>query len=110
MAYKHSAEVREKIRIAKLGDKNPRWKGDAVGDRGKVGRLRALRWFKPESVCESCGKSARTDRHHKDKDPMNNHPSNIQRLCRHCHMAADGRLEKFLACRLKKGGANGREE
>ena len=71
------------------GDKNPRWMGDNIS--AKSGRLRARKIY-PKQDCELCG-STKTERHHKDGDTLNNHHSNIQFLCRRCHMKVDGRLE-----------------
>lgn len=50
-------------------------------------------------LCERCGKAA-TDRHHKDANTGNNEASNIEMLCRRCHMEIDGRLAANSA-RLK---------
>jgi hypothetical protein len=41
--------------------------------------------------------STRVERHHKDGNPLNNDPGNIDRLCRRCHMVVDGRLDAFRA-------------
>ena len=67
------------------------WKGDAALDHSK--RNRAQQKF-TLGECVSCGNAA-TDRHHKDGDPGNNDSSNIQILCRRCHMNVDGRLDKL---------------
>ncbi len=55
----------------------------------RAGHLRAWRMF-PDGVCEVCG--AKGERHHRDGNPTNNIPSNIQMLCRKHHMKADGRI------------------
>lgn len=67
------------------------WKGDKALPTTK--RERIQRRF-ILGACELCGEIA-TDRHHKDGNPGNNDLSNIQPLCRHCHMETDGRLKKF---------------
>lgn len=67
------------------------WKGDAAGK--DAGHCRARKLY-PLGPCEHCGKPA-TDRHHKDGNTRNNEPSNVEVLCRRCHMLADGRLEAF---------------
>ena len=42
-------------------------------------------------TCEQClREDMKLDRHHKDKNRRNNHPSNIAVLCRWCHREADG--------------------
>lgn len=76
----------------KSGPKNPSWKGDSAQDNAK--RERARRLYRL-AACEVCGAKA-TDRHHRDTNTGNNHPSNIQKLCRRCHMLIDGRLESFV--------------
>lgn len=38
-----------------------------------------------KSICESCGTAENLQCHHKDGDPSNNDPSNIQTLCGSCH-------------------------
>lgn len=39
----------------------------------------------PPSPCADCGKEGPTEVHHIDKDPFNNDPENLIRLCRSCH-------------------------
>lgn len=70
---------------ARMGSRenNPNWKGDA-GDK-ENGRERARRWF-PEGVCAVDGCTAKAERHHKDENPLNNDPSNIEFLCHTHHM------------------------
>lgn len=49
----------------------------------------AHRWAREEVKkikCEVCGKRGRLDVHHKDGNEKNNDPSNLQVLCRSCHM------------------------
>lgn len=73
------------------GPENTNWRGDSATTQ--AGRARAERRYalKP---CESCGKT-KTERHHKDNNTLNNEPHNIAFLCRRCHMAEDGRLNKL---------------
>ena len=73
------------------------WKGDQINAKG--GRLRAWTWF-DLSNCELCGAPGH-DRHHKDGNPVNNDPSNIQSLCRRCHMELDGRAQKLREANLR---------
>jgi 5-methylcytosine-specific restriction endonuclease McrA len=91
--------IREKIRESKLGERNPRWKGDDATE--KSGRQRAVRKY-DIAQCEHCGAKA-TDRHHKDRNTKNNAPDNIQRLCRSCHMIVDGRMEKLILGLARRG-------
>lgn len=37
--------------------------------------------------CELCGEKEYINVHHKDRNPHNNHPSNIAVLCAYCHTA-----------------------
>lgn len=79
---------------AHTGEGHPLWKGDRI--ETKVGgRTRCQKMFKI-TPCERCGKPGR-DRHHKDGNTKNNVPSNVQILCRRCHMIIDGRLGRFVA-------------
>jgi hypothetical protein len=71
-------------------EQHPNWKGNQTSQQGKRARARfrfAL------GNCELCDRKA-TDRHHKDSDTGNNDRSNIQILCRSCHMRVDGRTKK----------------
>ena len=89
---KRSDEIKEKFRKAKWESLNGMWKGDDV-DRN-VARGRAIRRYALKE-CELCGKPS-CDRHHKDGNTRNNEPTNIQILCRRCHMIVDGRIRKFI--------------
>lgn len=76
------------------GASHPNWKGDKITI--KSGRSRAARMFPEPHNCQKCGATdCRIDRHHIDGDTVNNASENIAFLCRRCHMAADGRLEKL---------------
>lgn len=66
---------------ARWGPEHHAWKGKAVSDR--IGRKRALRRFRL-GPCERCGARG-FDRHHKDRNPVNNARSNVEILCRRCH-------------------------
>jgi len=79
----------ESLRRSKLGELNPKWGGNNIQIGG--GRQRAKRYY-PLKPCRICGKIA--ERHHKDDNPLNNEPSNIDFLCRKHHMEADGRMER----------------
>lgn len=82
------------------GPANHAWKGDAAHPNTK--RARARRMY-PLAPCEKCSEPG-TDRHHKDGDTGNNVRSNVEILCRRCHMLADGRLAKFYAHSLSLRG------
>lgn len=74
------------------GETHYAWKGDAAKRDPKRGRAQRLYKLGP---CEHCGKPAR-DRHHKDDDTGNNIRSNIEILCRSCHMKVDGRMAALI--------------
>jgi len=63
-----------------------------------TGRARARSQFSLAPTCAKCGVKrekynyVRLERHHKDGNPLNNDPSNIETLCRNCHMEVDGRI------------------
>lgn len=68
------------------GEDSHNWRGDDVSIA--AGRKRAQRLFKL-GPCSKCGAEP-SQRHHKDKDPLNNNPDNIEILCPKCHLDADG--------------------
>jgi hypothetical protein len=76
--------------IGKRKEGNPNWKGNNA--TFSTGRARAGRWFKKNRPCKICG-SLKTEKHHKDGNPLNNNPKNIEWLCRRHHQEADGRLK-----------------
>jgi NMD protein affecting ribosome stability and mRNA decay len=53
-------------------------------------------------LCEHCPRLA-VDHHHKDGNDLNNQADNIAKLCRRCHLLADGRLEVLKASHMPKG-------
>jgi hypothetical protein len=67
------------------------------------GRDEARRLFPEIGDCERCGVPA-TDRHHKDGDTWNNERSNLEFLCRRCHMQVDGRMLAFESHSASKRG------
>ena len=91
IGQKHSEITKEKCRISKLGELNPKWKRDNAC--AQSGRSRAERLY-PQKPCEVCGVLI-TERHHKDNDTKNNNPRNIIFVCRRCHMEIDGRLKRM---------------
>ena len=44
-------------------------------------------------LCERCGHFP-VDSHHKDGNPLNDDPSNVETLCRSCHAEADAALRR----------------
>jgi 5-methylcytosine-specific restriction endonuclease McrA len=49
--------------------------------------------------CVRCGLTQSLHRHHKDRDPSNNDPANVEILCVPCHAAEHRRL-KPVACKV----------
>lgn len=79
--YHHSEETKQKLREMKIGERNPKWKGNSAGHN--AGRLRAQRYFAQEP-CTRCG-NPNGHRHHIDRNTFNNDKQNIQFLCNKCH-------------------------
>jgi len=69
-----------------------------------TGRQRARKLFPVLGMCEKCENKPAFERHHLDGNQLNNHPQNVARLCRHCHMIEDGRL--VLLTLRNAGGLN----
>lgn len=80
--YQQTPEHIEKRK--RWGDDHHAWLGDDV--RRIEGRKRAERRF-PAVECSVCGGKP-AERHHIDRNPLNNDPGNIAILCRPCHVAA----------------------
>ncbi len=90
---KLTEETIKKIRLTKLGEKNPIWCGDNVGCNGLH---KWVRRNKPQPLfCEVCGKESPFDLASIDNKYTRN-LDDWQWLCRKCHMRIDGRLEKFI--------------
>ena len=86
---------------------SPFWKGDDVLEAS--GRVRAQKKFKNAVMCNRCkSKKKPIDRHHKDGNTRNNNESNIEFLCRKCHMKLDGRSEKLGSYSSRSGESNPR--
>lgn len=82
---------KSKLALSKMGERNPMWRGAEAS--APSGRSRARQRY-DLGPCEVCERPA-VDRHHRDGDTHNNEASNVQSLCRRCHMAADGRLDRL---------------
>ena len=98
--YKQSPEHVQRKAAAVKGERNGQWTGDAAS--WNAGHLRALRLYPDPGPCAKCGRKP-AERHHKDGNHANNDPSNIEFLCRRCHMEADGRLD-LLRSVARAGG------
>jgi hypothetical protein len=90
---KHSKEARERGARAKIGKKNPMWKGDSVGYTSLHEWVK--RRLQKPSLCSLCMK--RTD----FLDLANisqkyiRNVSDWEWLCRRCHMNKDGRIKNL---------------
>ena len=63
----------------------------------RAGRDQAQILF-PNRQCERCGiQQPELHRHHRDQNPTNNQPTNIQILCRKCHVATHRELANDAA-------------
>lgn len=85
------------------------FQGDNVTPHGARGRAKKV---KPIDQCERCGSEEQIERHHRDRDPYNNTPENVEVLCKPCHVAehATGLCRKGHALyRMPSGGLRCRE-
>lgn len=73
---------------ALYGAANGKWRGDNI--KMHSGHVRAQRLYPDIGPCTKCG-AQKAERHHKDGNTANNDWSNIEVLCRKCHMLTDGR-------------------
>jgi len=86
-----SDSTKQKIRITKIDNKNPQWKGDNVG---MVGLHRWVkRRLKKPKLCECCKKTKPFDL--ANKGVYNRGLENWEWLCRKCHMTKDGRFKNL---------------
>lgn len=88
---KHTLESINKMRLAKLGDKNPNYKGDNIDPETSRIRLQKKNHL-PKGL----------EHHHVDGNPLNNNPANIITVTRRKHMEVDGRLEKLIRRNKKR--------
>lgn len=80
----HGEEGRAAISARMSGERNHRWVGDRVTERG--GRARLHR--RDSAVGKTCPCGAEAEHmHHVDRDPRNNLDNNIEFLCVACHKA-----------------------
>lgn len=86
-------------RCAKLGKRNPNWKGDNLKWK-QSGHCRARSLLPGPLICADCG-GIGLDRHHKNGNTFDNSETNIEALCRRCHMQKDGRMGKLKTLILK---------
>ncbi len=80
---RHSSESIEKVRVSKIGSKNPKWKGDKAKEAAIRARLQ-----------RNMPVPKGSDRHHIDENGRNSDPSNLLILTRREHMIKDGRMNR----------------
>lgn len=79
--YKQSPEhIAKRIR---QGAEHYAWKGDDILPRSA--RARAAKLYRNLGPCTSCG-AAESERHHVNRNPVDNRAENIAVLCHPCHM------------------------
>lgn len=76
------------------GERNPAWKGEMA--QSGAAHSRSQRTYPKIQNCVTCGEPA--IRHHKDVNPLNNEPSNIQWLCNKCHIRLHLGKGKEMEC------------
>ena len=89
---KWTPKRRNKLSESYLGEKNPNWKGDKVGDKG-LHRWVERRLPKP-NLCDFCKINKPMDLANKGVYERN--LWNWNWLCRKCHMKSDGRLKNLI--------------
>ena len=72
---------------ALFGSDNPAWKGDDVSKLGGYDRTHRQEDRTLGNVCSRCGAVGDVHIHHKDRDPTDTNPSNLEVLCPLCHKA-----------------------
>jgi 5-methylcytosine-specific restriction endonuclease McrA len=86
----HTRPRKPSLSSGRAGDLHSQWKGDAATDR--AARYRSHVVIRELGICEECGVSKATDRHHIDGNPKHNDRANLRALCRGCHNRAHGRV------------------
>ncbi len=82
------------------GSKNPAWKGGRKPYYGRIAN-QVYREFHLYVICEECGTSEDICIHHRDTNKKNNQISNLQALCRSCHMILHRKLQKQSIRKIK---------
>jgi hypothetical protein len=93
-------EVKRKISISHLGNKNPNWKGDKVGYQSL--HIWVTRYKPKPILCEKCEKKEPYDIAN-ISGKYKREISDFKWLCRSCHMKEDGRLKELLKNRVVYG-------
>lgn len=80
---KQAQSLRKNHHNNSLGEFNSNWKGDQISDQ--AGRKRGRKAKEMIKLCELCNQRPALEVHHKDKNPHNNNPDNICKVCINCH-------------------------
>lgn len=82
--YKQTEDHIQAVKNAvQSGENHHLWKGNNVTKHR--GNMRAQEVYRLPEKCNRCSNTP-IDRHHIDRDTTNNHPDNIEFLCRSCHV------------------------
>lgn len=90
--YKIPEAGRKNIAAAKVGEKNPNWKGDKIGYHGLHSWVH--RHLPKPKACQECGEQKKLDLANKSGRYLRI-LTDWEWLCRRCHMTKDGRMEKI---------------
>lgn len=84
--------------------------GQSCGNSRTTVQVDSHRWrarqIHKATACE-CGATTKLHVHHKDRNPANNDPANLQTLCSSCHLKLhwrEDRAERIAAIRASTGG------
>ena len=102
--HKQTPDTCRKIRISKLGSKNPRWVGDKI--TYKALHVWINRNLTKSKKCQNCHKVKKLEAVNISGKYLRNF-LDWKWLCRKCHMTEDGRLIKLIE-RNKNGNNRGR--
>lgn len=91
LGLKHSDKTKKLQSLLKLGNKNPYWKGDLVGNSGLHAWV--SRHYPKKEKCEYCNDSPPRDL--ANIGGYTRDFSNWKWLCRRCHMLSDGRMKNL---------------
>lgn len=90
--WRHTPETRARISSAQLGERHPRWSGDAASYKTIHEWLRTR--YPKRSICAGCGRECRTHwaflRH---PAPHTRDIADYRELCPKCHSAFDSKGE-----------------
>lgn len=100
LGKKHSDESIFKMRLAKLGESNPNWKGDDIVDIDAL-HIWLRRRLTPPKLCCICHENPPLDLANRT-GIYNRDFKNWYWLCRRCHMISDGRINNLKQSQVNK--------